>query len=222
MVKSKTVKFLEIYVTDFIKKSNSAYLSRHPEFKRIEFPKTFYFRYLPDRRAIHWAIIKKINEADNNDKRVNIYFINDWGRVFDKLEFKNIKIARRRLRKNGFDFSTNRYCPYIPPKPVYINLSSGKNSAPYSKGNLWTKVYRGKQNNKKAQTFHNQNIKRFVNYMNDSETDNGFFEKFYPAYHSENSNAGCVTSFIGMIMAVVIPFVILWLLMFTYVQIIDH
>ena len=99
-------------------------------------PKTFYFRYLPDRIQKHWAIIKPAQGF------VNVYFINKSGRAFDKLEFKNIKIARRRLRKCGFDFSTNRYCPETPWKPIYIQLSSGRKSAPYSKGNLLQSVQR--------------------------------------------------------------------------------
>jgi hypothetical protein len=83
-----------------------------------------------------------IKEVDNKFK---IYFINNWGRVFDELEFKKKKIAQRQLRKNGFDFSTNRFCPFIPPEPIYIKLSKGKKSAPYSKGNLWKKVQRNKK-----------------------------------------------------------------------------
>lgn len=116
--------------------SNDDYLARHPELETIEMPETFYFKIHPHSNQIHWAIIKQV------DNIVNIYFINNWGRVFDKLEFKNVKIARRRLRQNGFDFSTNRYCPFTPPKPVYIQLSWGKKSAPYSKGNHWKSIQR--------------------------------------------------------------------------------
>ena len=116
--------------------SNQDYLSRHPEIERFDMPKTFYFRYLPDRLEIHWAIIKPVQGF------VNVYFINEYGRVFDKLEFKNVKIARRRLRKCGFDFSTNRYCAETPREPIYILLSEGKKSAPYSKGNFFKSVQR--------------------------------------------------------------------------------
>lgn len=123
--------------------SNYDYLSRHPELERFDMPKTFYFRYLPDRGEIHWAII--VPKGNEHWSPVNVYFINNWGRVFDKLEFKNAKIARRRLRRNGFDFSTNRYCPFTPPEPIYILLSCGKKSAPYSNGNLWQSVQRDKK-----------------------------------------------------------------------------
>ncbi len=134
---------------------NSAFLSRHPEIEKFDMPKTFYFRYLPERHTMHWAIIKP------DDKFVNVYFINNWGRVFDKLEFKNTKIARRRLRKCGFDFSTNRYCPFTPPEPIYIQLSEGKKSAPYSKGNLFQSVQRSKKHiNKIEKTY----IKQTANY----------------------------------------------------------
>ena len=124
-------------------KDNHEYLSRHPEIERFDMPKTFYFRYLPDRLKIHWAII--VPKCGGYRPPVYVYFINDWGRVFDKLEFKNVKIARRRLRRNGFDFSTNKYCPYMPPEPIYIKLSEGKKSAPYSKGNLFQSVQRDRK-----------------------------------------------------------------------------
>lgn len=116
--------------------NNDPYLSRHPELESFDMPKTFYFRYLPERSEMHWAIIK--TEATC----AKIYFIESWGRVFDILEFKNEKIARRRLRRNGFYFSTNKYCPFTPKEPLYIKLSQGNKSAPYSKGNLWQSVKR--------------------------------------------------------------------------------
>ena len=131
---------------------NKKFLSRHPELEHFDFPKTFYFKYCPDRLEIHWAIIKEI------DNKVKIYFINNWGRVFDELEFKKKKIAQRQLRKNGFDFSTNRFCPFLPPEPIYIKLSKGKKSAPYSKGNLWKKVQRNKKDFDKLE-------KIYVNYL---------------------------------------------------------
>ena len=110
--------------------SNKNYLSRHPELETFDMPKTFYFRYLPDRHQMHWAIIVPLKDTYHTP--ATVYFINNCGRVFDKLEFKSVKIARRRLRRNGFDFSTNRYCPFTPPEPIYIKLSEGKKSAPYS------------------------------------------------------------------------------------------
>ena len=109
-------------------------------------PKTFYFRYLPERSEMHWAIIK--TEATC----AKIYFIESWGRVFDILQLKNEKIARRRLRRNGFYFSTNKYCPFTPREPLYIKLSHGKKSAPYSKGNLWQSVKRDEKHFKKIET----------------------------------------------------------------------
>ena len=120
--------------------NNHKYLSRHPEIERFNMPKTFYFRFLPDRLKIHWAII--VPNDSGYRPRVTVYFINDWGRAFDKLEFKNAIIARRRLRKCGFDYSTNKYCKYSPLEPIYIQLSEGKKSAPYSKGNLFQSVQR--------------------------------------------------------------------------------
>ena len=124
-------------------KTNQEYLARHPELEYFDMPKTFYFRYLPDRPTIHWAII--VPKDNGYRARVTVYFINSYGRVFDKLEFKHAKIARRRLRKCGFDFSTNRYCPFTPMKPIYIQLSEGKKTAPYSKGNLFQSVQRDKK-----------------------------------------------------------------------------
>ena len=125
--------------------SNEKYLARHTELVGFDFPKHFYFRYLPEQRQMHWAIIKPFED------KVKIYFINDWGRVFDELEYKKKKIAQRRLRRNGFDFSTNVYCPFTPPEPIYIKLSHGKKTAPYSKGNLWQSVKRDSKQKKKAQ-----------------------------------------------------------------------
>ena len=131
------------------------YLLKHPEYKCFDFPKTFYFKYCPDRFEIHWAIIKEI------DDKFKIYFINNGGRVFDELEFKKKKIAQRQLRKNGFDFSTNRFCPFIPPEPIYIKLSKGKKSAPYSKGNLWNKVQRNKKNFDKLENTYLKQVIKF-------------------------------------------------------------
>ena len=124
--------------------NNHKYLSRHPEIERFYMPKTFYFRYLPDKMEIHWAIIVPQNSGYR--PRVTVYFINSFGRVFDKLEFKHEKIARRRLRKCGFDYSTNRYCKETPREPIYIQLSEGKKSAPYSRGNLFQSVQRDRKN----------------------------------------------------------------------------
>ena len=86
--------------------------------------------------------------GNNKSRRwvCNVYFINNIGRVFDKLEFKSVKIARRRLRKCGFDYSTNRYCKETPREPLYIQLSKGKKSAPYSRGNLFQSVQRERKN----------------------------------------------------------------------------
>lgn len=131
---------------------NDKYLSRHTEIERFNFPKTFYFKYCPCSLELHWAIIKEV------DNKFKIYFINNWGRVFDELEFKKKKIAQRQLRKNGFDFSTNRFCPFIPPEPIYIKLSKGKKSAPYSKGNLWKKVQRNKKHFDKLEKNYLKNI----------------------------------------------------------------
>jgi hypothetical protein len=119
--------------------SNKKYLTKHPEFEHFSFPKTFYFKYCSCGAEIHWAIIKEV------DNKFKIYFINNWGRVFDELEFGKKKIAQRQLRKNGFDFSTNTFCPFIPPEPIYIKLSKGKKSAPYSIGNKWKKIKRNKK-----------------------------------------------------------------------------
>lgn len=158
-------KYLEKINEWYKSHSNHDFLSRHPEIERFDMPKTFYFRYLPDRRQIHWAIIVPI--SDGYRPPVVVYFINDWGRVFDKLEFKYEKIARRRLRKNGFDFSTNRYCPFTPQEPIYIQLSCGKKSAPYSKGNLWQSVQRSQKHiNKIENTCIKQKVERFTSYFN--------------------------------------------------------
>ena len=133
--------------------TNDSFLSRHPELESFDMPKTFYFRYLPDSCCIHWAIIK------NMRNRVVIYFINHNGRVFDKLEFESEKLARRGLRRCGFDFSTNRYCPFIPQEPIYIKCFCGKKSAPYSKGKLWCSVQRNKKHFDKLE---NTCIKKYV------------------------------------------------------------
>ena len=116
--------------------NRGGYLEKHPEFLKFDFSETYYFRILDDRMAIHWAVIRP------EDGKWSVYFINVEGRAFDKLIFKSKKIAQRRLRKNKFFFSTNKKCPYTPVNPIYVRLSSGKKSAPYSKGNLWIKSER--------------------------------------------------------------------------------
>lgn len=120
----------------YLRDSNESYLKNHPKYEKFEFPQYYYFRYVPSRLTIHWAIIK---EYENITK---VYFINDRGRAFDELEFKSKKIAQRQLRKNGFYFSTNRYCPFRPIEPIFVKLSVGKKTAPYSKGNLWKSIPR--------------------------------------------------------------------------------
>lgn len=143
-------------IADWLKSfSNKEYLSHHPEIKHFEFPKYFYFKYLPDRHTIHWAIIKPFED------KVKIYFINDLGRIFDELEYKSKKIAKRRLRRNGFNFSTNDYCPFTPPEPIYIQLSYGKKSAPYSKGNLWHSVQRDNKHFNKIKNAYFKQMIRF-------------------------------------------------------------
>ena len=138
------------YIADCLRCApNDEYLSRHPEIEQFAMPEDFYFRYYPDAREIHWAIIVK---AETEDSSVFIYFINDWGRVFDILKFKKKKIAQRRLRRNGFEFTKNRFCPFTPPEPIYILPSSGKKSAPYSKGKLWESVPRSKKHFDKLET----------------------------------------------------------------------
>jgi len=154
--RKKIIKLIREWETKY-SDNNIDFLSRHPEYESFSMPKTFYFRILPDRLAIHWAIIKEV------ENKAIIYFINDWGRVFDKLELKSVKIARRQLRKNGFEFSTNRYCPKQPPQPIYINLSEGKKSAPYSKGNLWKSV---KRNERTISRTEKRYLLQFYNHMN--------------------------------------------------------
>lgn len=160
--KKKFKKIAQRYKFD----SNEKYLSQHPEMEQFEFPQYFYFRCFPERSEIHWAIIKPFED------KVKIYFINNWGRVFDELEYKNKKIAQRRLRKNGFDFSTNVYCPFLPPEPIYIKLSNGKKSAPYSKGDLWQSVQRNSDSFKRIKkTYSKEKIK--------------FYKKISPIYKGE-------------------------------------
>lgn len=127
----------------YLRDSNENYLKDHPKYEKFKFPQYYYFRYVPSRLTIHWAIIK---EYENITK---VYFINDRGRAFDELEFKSKKIAQRQLRKNGFYFSTNRYCPFRPIEPIFVKLSVGKKTAPYSKGNLWKSIPRTPHYDKK-------------------------------------------------------------------------
>ncbi len=118
--------------TQEIISSNMAYRKRHPEFEQFDMPEIFWFKIYPDRQAVHWAIIRKIN-----DSNVEICFIDVNGRIFDKLFFKHEKIAKRLLRKNKFYSNRNKKPPYMPVQPLFVNLSTGKKTAPYSKGNLW-------------------------------------------------------------------------------------
>ena len=124
--------------------SRCAYLKRHSEFWELDFPKTYYFKIYDDRCAIHWAVIRDTKHNYFAKEPYIVYFIDVTGQAFDKLEFKTKKQAQRALRKNKFFFSTNKKCPYEPVTPIYINLHSGKKSAPYSKGNLWTEKDREK------------------------------------------------------------------------------
>ena len=78
--------------------SNEKYLVRHTELVGFEFPEHFYFRYLPEQRQMHWAIIKPFED------KVKIYFINNWGRVFDELEFKKKKDCSKTIAQKWFRF----------------------------------------------------------------------------------------------------------------------
>ena len=160
-----TKKILKILTEKLEKYSNKAYLSNHPQFEYFDMPEYFYFRYLPDRTCMHWATIKE------QEENTYIYFVDKLGRIFDKLEVKSIKIARRELRKNGFEFSTNRYCPFKPIEPIYIRIFSGKRSALYSIGNLWKKVKRNKKNiDKLEKTYIKAQIKYIKNDKKCTET----------------------------------------------------
>ena len=121
--------------TEILNKKNLNF-AQNNNYKKFNLPKSFYFKILNDRCKIHWAVIMK--ETD----KFCIYFINVFGQAFDKLEFKNINIAKRLLRKNKFISNNNKKCPYMPVEPIFIKLNIGKKSAPYSKGNLWRKQER--------------------------------------------------------------------------------
>lgn len=186
-------KYLEKISKWLKQESSDYYLSRHPEIERFDMPKTFYFRYFPEKKQIHWAITKPTQNG------TTIYFIHNYGKIFDKIEVKNIKTARRLLRRNGFEFSTNRYCPFTPHEPIYIQLDCGKKSAPYSKGNLWQSVKRDKKHiDKLEKTCFKQIIKFYKTsrkwfYQTKSQTSS---DKNYPPVYIldktiEDSN-GCV------------------------------
>ena len=99
--------FCKKFFTYLNQKDRIEYLKRHSEFLIFDFPKSYYFRVLDDRLAIHWAVIRA------EDGKWSVYFINVEGRAFDKLIFKSKKIAQRRLRKNKFffyKFTSSRYC----------------------------------------------------------------------------------------------------------------
>ena len=103
-----------------------------PEFLNTEkMPKIFWFKYLYDRQQYHYAIVRKEQEL------FVIYFINQWGQIFDKLPYKRYKLAKRLLRKNKFVSSSNKKCDILPKEPLYKELENGKKTAPYSKGSLW-------------------------------------------------------------------------------------
>ena len=97
----------------------------------FKMPKIFWFKYLFDRQQYHYAVILKQYNL------FVIYFINQYGQIFDKLLYKNYKVAKRLLRKNKFVCSSNKKCDCLPKKPIYKNLMNGKKTAPYSKGTLW-------------------------------------------------------------------------------------
>ena len=141
---------------DSMNRCMSVYRQDHPYFKCFDFPGYFYFKIYNDRLVIHWAVIRK-------EENWSVYFISMRGRAFDKLEFKTKKQAQRALRRNKFYFSTNKYCPYKPISPIYINLGEGEKSAPYSKGNLWQKVQR---NSKQSEKFQKTYAKIEENWLN--------------------------------------------------------
>ena len=117
--------------TPEIIESNDAYRKRHPEFEKFDMPESFWFKIYPDRQVVHWAVLRK------KEENFEIYFVNVNGQAFDKLTFKQEKVAKRLLKKNKFYSSKNVKPPYLPILPIFVNLCTGKKTAPYSKGRLW-------------------------------------------------------------------------------------
>lgn len=106
-------------------------IKNRSEYLNVDMPKIFWFKIYNDRLQIHFAFIIE----ENNE--IYVFFSNAKGQIFDKLEFKNKKIAKRLLRKNKFVSSSNKKCPYLPVTPLYKKIMTGKKTAPYSIGNLW-------------------------------------------------------------------------------------
>jgi len=113
-------------------------IKNRSEYTNFNMPKNFWFKIYNDRLQIHYAFI-----VDKNNN-IYIFFSNVKGQIFDKLQFKNIKVAKRLLRKNKFVSSSNKKCPYLPITPLYEKIMTGKKTAPYSVGNLWIKQERYK------------------------------------------------------------------------------
>ena len=175
--------------------SNHGYLSLHPEIEHFEMPKTFYFKYLPERKSIHWAIIKP-----TQTRQVVIYFIYSYGRIFDKIEVNNIKTAQRLLRKNGFEFSTNRFCPFIPREPIYVQLHCGKKTALYSKGNLWQSV---KRNKKHIDKLEKACFKQIIKYYKVAK-DIKWSETITPQGTHNKNFVGCLLMAILLLLAIIL------------------
>ena len=148
--KNKQLKWLRKKDISVIR-GNYEYRKKHPEFLQFKMPKSFYFKILYDRCTINWAIIQ------NDNNKFIIYFIDENGRAFDKLEYKNKKVAQRLLRKNKFISSNNQKCPYMPIEPIYVKLNTiGK----YSNGKVWIPQERyRKQNNINRKSLNKNNSK---------------------------------------------------------------
>lgn len=137
----------------------------------FEMPKIFWFKYFTDRQEYHYAAIKRLGGLSI------IYFINQYGQIFDKLLYKSYKVAKRLLRKNKFICSSNKKCDILPKKLIYKNIMNGKKTAPYSKGTLW--IVQERYKNPKRDKIWKDYQEWAANYWCD-------WNEYYKAISSEN------------------------------------
>jgi len=76
----------------------------------------------------NWALI----DEDADAKGCTVYFIDDLGRVFDRMRFGDLAQAQEGLDRNGFDrFADEEFL--APPEPPFVD----RPRPIYSTGEFW-------------------------------------------------------------------------------------
>jgi hypothetical protein len=81
----------------------------------------------------NWALI----EYNENNRKVSVFFVQDDSKVFDKIDFNDVREAEIALRRNGFKLyqdMNDDFKGHVPPPLKPYNIIS---RPIYSSGEYW-------------------------------------------------------------------------------------